>query len=99
MKQDITEGADYYKFMNLIDKKVESVKSNLNYKIFKEDIEVLKSANSGAGLSAITANVWLKQICNLSQIELKSYVDCYKPGLLNPYLAENSRNNVEELEI
>ena len=61
MAKDITYGLDYYKFMDLIDSRVESVKSSLNYQIFKDDIEVLKSANTGVGLSEITANNWLKQ--------------------------------------
>lgn len=79
--------------MKLVDSKVESVKDCLNYEIFKADIEVLKNANTGCGLSAITSNNWLKDICNLSEIELRTYVDNYKPGLLNPY------NDKEEDEL
>lgn len=60
---------------------------------------MLKSANSGVGLSAITAKNWLKNICNLSEIELKEYVDSYKQGLLNPYEYENLKQEDEELEI
>lgn len=93
VKKDITKGLNYNEFMKLIDSKVESVKDCLNYKIFKADIEVLKNANNGSGLSAITSNNWLKDICNLSEIELKNYVDNYKFGLLNPY------NNEEEEEL
>lgn len=92
-KKDVTKGLDYNEFMELIDSKVESVKDCLNYDTFKADIEVLKSANNGCGLSAITSNNWLKDICNLSEIELKNYVDNYKLGLLNPYNQEE-----EELE-
>lgn len=92
-KEDVTKGLDYNEFMELIDSKVESVKDCLNYDTFKADIEVLKSANTGCGLSAITSNNWLKDICNLSEIELKNYVDNYKLGLLNPYNQEE-----EELE-
>ena len=92
-KKDITQGLDYNEFMKLVDSKVESVKDCLNYDTFKADIEVLKNANSGCGLSAITSNNWLKDICNLSEIELKTYVDNYKLGLLNPYNQEE-----EELE-
>ena len=92
-KEDVTKGLDYNEFMELVDSKVESVKDCLNYDTFKADIEVLKSANTGCGLSAITSNNWLKDICNLSEIELKNYVDNYKLGLLNPYNQEE-----EELE-
>ena len=92
-KKDITQGLDYNDFMKLVDSKVESVKDCLNYDTFKADIEVLKNANLGCGLSAITSNNWLKDICNLSEIELKTYVDNYKLGLLNPYNQEE-----EELE-
>ena len=92
-KKDITQGLDYNEFMKLVDSKVESVKDCLNYEIFKADIEVLKNANTGCGLSAITSNNWLKDICNLSEIELRTYVDNYKPGLLNPY------NDKEEEEL
>ena len=79
--------------MNLIDSKVESVKDCSNYEIFKADIEVLKNANTGYGLSAITSNNWLKTICNLSEVELKTYVDNYTEGLLNP------NNDIEEEEL
>lgn len=92
-KKDITQGLDYNEFMKLVDSKVESVKDCLNYDTFKADIEVLKNANSCCGLSAITSNNWLKDICNLSEIELRTYVDNYKPGLLNPY------NDKEEEEL
>lgn len=95
MAKDITYGLDYYKFMGLIDSRVESVKSSLNYQIFKDDIEVLKSANTGVGLSEITSNNWLKQICNLSEIELKEYVDNYKKGTLNPYFFEKENDELE----
>lgn len=95
MAKDITYGLDYYKFMDLIDSRVESIKPSLNYQIFKEDIEVLKSANTGAGLSEITANNWLKQICNLTEIELKEYVDNYKKGTLNPYFYEEKTDELE----
>ena len=94
IKKDITHGLDYNDFMKLIDSKVESVKDCLNYETFKADIEVLKNANTGFGLSAITSNNWLKDICNLSEIELKTYVDNYKSGLLNPYYNQEE----EELE-
>lgn len=95
MAKDITYGLDYYKFIDLIDSRIESVKSSLNYQIFKDDIEVLKSANTGVGLSEITANNWLKQICNLSKIELKEYVDNYKKGTLNPYFFEKENDELE----
>lgn len=94
IKKDITQGLDYKKFMKLIDSKVESVKDSLNYESFKTDIEVLKNANTGYGLSAIISNNWLKDVCNLSEIELKTYVDNYKAGLLNPYYNQEE----EELE-
>lgn len=93
IKKDITHGLDYNDFMNLIDSKVESVKDCSNYEIFKADIEVLKNANTGYGLSAITSNNWLKTICNLSEVELKTYVDNYTEGLLNP------NNDIEEEEL
>lgn len=95
IKKDITYGLDYNEFMKLIDSKVESTKDCLNYETFKADIEVLKNANTGFGLSAITSNNWLKDICNLSEIKLKTYVDNYKPGLLNPY----NNQAEEELEV
>lgn len=98
IKKDITQGLDYNEFMKLINSKVESVKDCLNYETFKADIEVLKNANTGCGLSSITSNNWLKEICNLSETELRTYVDNYKPGLLNPYLNEYKNQEEEELE-
>lgn len=99
IKKDITYGLNYNEFMKLIDSKVESVKDCLNYEIFKTDIELLKNANIGCGLSAVTSNNWLKKICNLSEIELKSYVDNYKKGLLNPFLEEHLSEIDEEFEV
>lgn len=93
IKKDVTHGLNYNDFMKLIDSKLESVKDCLSYETFKADIEVLKNANTGYGLSAITSNNWLKTICNLSEIELKTYVDNYTEGLLNPY------NDTEEEEL
>lgn len=94
IKKDVTYGLDYDKFMKLIDSKVECVKDCLNYDSFKADIEILKNANSGFGLPSIISNNWLKDICNLSETELKAYVDNYELGLLNPY----SEAGEEELE-
>ena len=65
----------------------------------KDDVAVLKNVNTGTGLASITANNWLKHICNLSEIELKEYVDSYKQGLLNPYEYENLKQEDEELEV
>lgn len=97
-REDNTLGLDFYKFYELIDKQLEGVKQSSNYKIFKKDVEILKDANTGTGLSSITANKWLKHICNLSEVELKEYVDNYKQGLLDPYFYEKQNQSLEEME-
>ncbi|MCI8617467.1 MAG: hypothetical protein HFI49_02770 [Bacilli bacterium] len=97
--KDKTLGLEFHKFYQLIDKQLETVKDRSNYKIFKDDVAVLKNVNTGTGLASITANNWLKHICNLSEIELKEYVDSYKQGLLNPYEYENLKQEDEELEV
>lgn len=90
---DKTKGLDYYRFYELIDKQVELVADNTNYEIFKADVEILKNANEGSGLASITANNWLKKICNLSEFELTEYVSNYKEKQLDPYNEQQ-----EELE-
>lgn len=91
-------GLEFEKFYQLIDKQLESVKENANYKIFKDDVAVLKNVNTGSGLASITANNWLKHICNLSEVELKEYVDNYKQGHLDPYFYEKQNQPSEERE-
>jgi len=71
--------------MNKIDLQVEKTKDCKGYESFKKDIEKLKSDNTGFGLVAITANVWLKKICKLSDTELIDYVNNYEKGLLNAW--------------
>ena len=90
---DKTKSLDYYRFYELIDKQVQIVADNPNYEIFKADIEVLKNANEGSGLASITANNWLRKICNLSEFELIEYVSNYKEKQLDPYNEQQ-----EELE-
>lgn len=96
--KDKVLGLGFDKFYQLIDKQVESVKQSPNYKIFKNDVEVLKNVNTGVGLASITANNWLKQICNLSEVELKEYVDIYNKGTLDPYFYEKEDKRETERE-
>ena len=82
---DKTKGLDYYGFYQMIDRQIEKVRNNPNYEIFKADIDNLKNANEGVGFASITANKWLKLICNLSESELNEYVSNYKKNLLDSY--------------
>lgn len=94
--EDKTLGLEFDKFYQLIDEQLESVKDNPNYRIFKNDVITLEDVNAKTGLASITANNYLKYICNLSEVELKEYVDGYKQGLLDPYFYEKQDN--EEIE-
>lgn len=94
-----TLGLGFYEFYELIDEQMERVKEIQNYEIFKDDVDVLKNVNTGMGLSAITANHWLKEICKLKENELKEYVSNYSKGTLNPYFYQKSEElNGEEIE-
>lgn len=75
----------YKEFMTKIDEQVLKTLNCNGHKAFKEDIERLKRVNTGFGLSAIAANVWLKEVCYLSDEKLLAYVEYYKKGQLNAW--------------
>ena len=79
------ENMNYQDFMDSIDKQVELTKDCNGYEAFKQDIKKLKSDNCGMGLCAITANVWLKKICELKLSVLLDYVENYELGTLNAW--------------
>lgn len=76
---------NYNEFMNRINTQLKKVKTCKGYEGFKEDVEKLKIDNTGCGLCAITANVWLHQICELTDEALTEYVNKYKKGTLNAW--------------
>jgi len=73
----------YCNFMNILDEQVAKTTSCAGYEAFKADVEKLKSINTGYGLTAITANVWLHKICEMSDADLCAYVERYVAGLLD----------------
>ena len=77
----------YQEFMNAIDKQVSLTCNCKGYVDFKEDVNKLKLDNEGCGLAAITANVWLEKICDLSLSDLLKYAEKYQAGWLNAWKA------------
>lgn len=79
----------YDEFMNAIDKQVSLTCNCKGYTAFKDDVNKLKSDNTGCGLASITANVWLEKICDLSIADLLDYADKYQSGWLNAWQSYN----------
>ncbi|MBQ3011754.1 MAG: hypothetical protein IJA20_02225 [Methanocorpusculum sp.] len=73
----------YCDFMNILDEQVAKTTGCAGHAAFRADVEALKTINNGFGLPAITANVWLHKICELSDADLCAYVERYRPGLLD----------------
>lgn len=73
----------YEAFMKTIDRQIAKTNDCAGHEAFKADVETLKSINTGYGLSAITANVWLHKICEMSDADLCTYVERYAAGLLD----------------
>lgn len=76
---------DFQTFINTIDEQINKTIKCKGYNAFKNDVEKLKQDNTGCGLSAITANVWLKKICELKDSVLLEYAEEYQLGQLNAW--------------
>ena len=73
----------FEEFYAAIDAQVEKTAACAGHAAFKNDVQILKNINTGYGLPAITAKVWLKQICELTDEALLAYAEKYQAGWLN----------------
>ena len=67
-----------------LDERVDALKDSRGYDAFSYDYKALKNVASNSSLPGITADIWLKKLSELSDSELRTYVDRYTPGLLDP---------------
>ena len=67
-----------------LDERVASLKDAKGYEAFCLDYQRLKNMSGSQSLPGITASTWLEQLSALSEDGLRSYVDRYKAGLLDP---------------
>lgn len=80
----------FHSFYQKIDAQVRKAKACTGFAAFVKDVETLKITNTSFGLPAITANVWLHKICELSDEELIAYVEKYQKGWLNAWEAHEA---------
>ena len=81
----IVPGMTFQQFMDRVDCQVSKTAACAGHAAFSRDVERLKADNQGFDLSAIAANTWLKQICDMEDEALRSYAETYRSGQLDAW--------------